>query len=37
VDATLQVQQFVKYSGNRQDRDNAKEYLAELQSRLNAK
>ena len=37
VDATLQVQQFVKYSSNRQDRDNAKEYLAELQSRLNAK
>ena len=37
VDATLQIQQFVKYSSNRQDRDNAKEYLAELQSRLNAK
>lgn len=33
VDATAQVQQFVKYSNSRQDKDSAKEYLAELQAR----
>jgi tetratricopeptide (TPR) repeat protein len=37
VDATLQIQQFVKYTSSRQDKDDAKEYLAELQSRLDAK
>jgi tetratricopeptide (TPR) repeat protein len=37
VDATVQIQQFVKFSNSRQDRDDAKEYLSELQSRLNAK
>jgi TolA-binding protein len=31
--ASAQIQQFVKYSPNRQDKDLAKEYLAELQSR----
>jgi hypothetical protein len=35
--ATLQVQQFVKYSNSKQDRDNAREYLSELQSQQNAK
>jgi tetratricopeptide repeat protein len=37
VDATLQIQQFVKFSNSRQDKDSAREYLSELQSRLNAK
>jgi hypothetical protein len=37
VDATLQVQQFQKFSNSRQDKDSAREYLSELQSRLNAK
>jgi tetratricopeptide (TPR) repeat protein len=36
VDATVQIQQFVKYSRSQQDRDSAKEYLSELQSELNA-
>jgi TolA-binding protein len=31
--ASAQIQQFVKYSPNRQDKDLAKQYLAELQSR----
>jgi len=37
VDATLNVQQFVKYSGSRQDKDSAREFLAELQSQQTAK
>jgi hypothetical protein len=37
VDATLQIQQFVKFSNSRQDKDSAREYLSELQTRLNAK
>jgi tetratricopeptide (TPR) repeat protein len=37
VDATLQIQQFLKFTASRQDKDSAKEYLSELQSRLNAK
>jgi tetratricopeptide (TPR) repeat protein len=37
VDATLQIQQFLKFSNSRQDKDSAKVYLAELQSQLNAK
>jgi tetratricopeptide (TPR) repeat protein len=36
-DATVQIQQFLKYSGSRQDKDSAREYLSELQSQLNAK
>lgn len=36
-DATIQVQQFVKFSNSRQDRDSAREFLSELQTRLNAK
>jgi tetratricopeptide (TPR) repeat protein len=31
VEATVQVQQFVKFSKNRQDQDSAREYLSELQ------
>jgi hypothetical protein len=37
TNATLQIHQFLKYSNNKQDKDSAKEYLAELQSQLNAK
>jgi tetratricopeptide (TPR) repeat protein len=37
VDATLQIQQFLKFSKSRQDKDSAKEYLSELQSQLSAK
>ena|SRR5580700_11086252 len=37
ADATAQIQQFVKYSPSKQDRDAAKEYLSELQSQLSAK
>jgi tetratricopeptide (TPR) repeat protein len=37
VNATLQIQQFLKFSNNRRSKDSAKEYLSELQSQLNAK
>jgi tetratricopeptide (TPR) repeat protein len=37
VDATVQIQQFVKYSSSRPDKDAAKEYLSELQSKQTAK
>jgi hypothetical protein len=37
VDATLQVQQFVKFSTSKQDKDDAREYLSELQSHQNTK
>jgi tetratricopeptide (TPR) repeat protein len=37
VDATLQIQQFLKFSHSPQDKDEAKEYLSELQSQQNAK
>jgi len=37
ADASAQIQQFVKYSPSKQDRDAAKEYLSELQSQLSAK
>jgi len=37
VDATLQVQQFVKFSNSKQDKDDAREYLSGLQSQQNAK
>src|ERR1700722_5100858 len=37
VDAKLQIQQFQKFSNSKQDKDSAREYLSELQSRLNAK
>jgi tetratricopeptide (TPR) repeat protein len=37
VDATLQIQQFLKFSNSKQDKDSAREYLSDLQSRLNAK
>jgi tetratricopeptide (TPR) repeat protein len=37
VDATLQIQQFLKFSNSRQDKDSAKVYLSELQSQRNAK
>lgn len=33
--ASSQIQQFVKYTPNRQDKDLAKQYLSELQSRQN--
>jgi tetratricopeptide (TPR) repeat protein len=37
VDATLQIQQFVKFSSSRQDKDAARQFLSELQSQQNAK
>jgi len=37
VNATLQIQQFQKYSNSEKDRETAKEYLSELQSQLSAK
>jgi tetratricopeptide (TPR) repeat protein len=37
ANAAAQVQQFVKYAGNKQDKDAAKEYLSELQTRQSAK
>jgi tetratricopeptide (TPR) repeat protein len=37
TDATLQVQQYLKFSNNRQDKDAAKEYLSQLQAQQNAK
>jgi tetratricopeptide (TPR) repeat protein len=37
VDATLQIQNFLKFSSSRQDKDSAREYLSELESLLNAK
>lgn len=37
ANATLQIQQFQKYSNSQKDRDTAKEYLSELQSQLGAK
>jgi tetratricopeptide (TPR) repeat protein len=36
VNATLQVQQFVKFSNSRQDKDSAREYLSQLKSQLSA-
>ena len=36
-DATAQIQNFVKFAKNKQDQDDAKEYLSELQTRLSAK
>jgi tetratricopeptide (TPR) repeat protein len=36
ADATLQIQQFMKYSSNREDKDLAKQYLSDLQSRQSA-
>jgi predicted Zn-dependent protease len=35
--ATAQVEQFVKYARNQEERDSAKEYLSELKSQLSAK
>lgn len=37
VDATAQIQQFVKYSPSKQDKDSAKEYLTQLQAQQNTK
>ena len=37
TDASLQIKQFVKFSKSKQDKDAAKEYLAQLQSQQNAK
>jgi tetratricopeptide (TPR) repeat protein len=37
VDATLQIQQFEKFSSSRQDKDVARQFLSGLQSRQNAK
>jgi hypothetical protein len=37
ADATAQIQNFVKYAKSKQDQDDAKEYLSELQTRLSAK
>jgi tetratricopeptide (TPR) repeat protein len=37
VNATFQVQEFVKFSNSRQDKDSAREYLSELKTRLNEK
>lgn len=36
-EATAQVQQYLKFSKSRQDQDDAKAYLSQLQSRLSAK
>lgn len=36
-DATVQIQQFLKYSGSRQNKDSARQYLSELQSQLSVK
>ncbi len=36
-DATAQIQNFVKYTKSKQDQDDAKDYLSELQTRLSAK
>jgi hypothetical protein len=35
--ATVQIQQFLKFSDSRQYEDSAREYLSELQSKLNAR
>jgi predicted Zn-dependent protease len=37
VDATFQIQRYVKYAGSQQEKDAAKEYLAELQSQQKSK
>ena len=37
ADATVQVENFVKFTKSKQDQDDAKEYLSELQTRLSAK
>ena len=37
ADAAAQIQQFVKYSPSKQDKDAAKEYLTQLQAQQNAK
>ena len=37
ADATLQIRQFLKFSNSRQDKDSARQYLSELQSKLNTK
>jgi len=37
ADATVQIQQFMKFNKNRKDKDDAREYLSELQSQQNAK
>jgi len=37
ADATLQIRQFLKFSNSRQDKDSARQYLLELQSKLNTK
>jgi tetratricopeptide (TPR) repeat protein len=37
VDATLQIQQFAKFSSSRQDKDAARQYLSKLQSQQNAR
>jgi hypothetical protein len=35
INASAQIQQFVKYTPKREDKDLAKQYLSELQSRQN--
>jgi tetratricopeptide (TPR) repeat protein len=37
ADATVQIQQFVKYSSSKQDKDAARQYLSQLQAQQNAK
>ncbi|HEV7967715.1 MAG TPA: hypothetical protein VGP19_09105 [Candidatus Acidoferrales bacterium] len=37
ANATVQIQQFMKYSNSRQDKDAAKQYLSDLQSQQNSK
>ena len=37
ADASVQIRQFLKFSDRRQDKDAAKKYMAELQSRQNTK
>jgi len=37
ANATAQIQQFLKYTSSRQSKDSAKEFLAQLQSQLDAK
>ncbi|HLJ24515.1 MAG TPA: tetratricopeptide repeat protein [Candidatus Acidoferrales bacterium] len=37
VDATFQIQRFVKYATTKQEKDNAKEYLSQLESQQKSK
>jgi hypothetical protein len=37
ADATLQIQRYVKYATTKQEKDNAKEYLSQLESQQKSK